>query len=515
MQYIMGIDIGSTSLKAAIYDSEGNLFSLGTCLNEVVYLDRDHPHWAFWDPERISAGLAIVIRKALAGIAGSQSISGIAVTGMGMDGLPADEAGSWLYPFISWQCRRTQPQYRQWKDEVGSEKIFYKSGKQMLPFDTIYRLMWMKDNHPDILAKADKWVLIESYVNFLLCGCNATDFSMASSTSLLEQENRKWSKELLDIAGIDINLMPEIIPSGTIIGSITKSAATMTGLAEGTPVVMGGHDYHCAALAAGAFVPGTVMDITGTWEMVLAASNRICITDEVFKSGFAVESHVARDTYGIMGSNVSGDMLEWFRACYGYEEKLASEQEGSNEWELLMKKAETAPCGSEGVCFLPHFCGSSCPQIDPDSLGAFIGLHKAAGKGHMLRAVIEGLDYQLRDMIEAMENALQLKVQRITAVGGATRNSFWMQNKADVTGITVEVPQIEEATCLGAAMLAGIGTGVYRDEKDAFGHVFKSGCSYRPDIDSNNKYNDFYSIYKCLYPSLKQINSMISHKFKI
>lgn len=515
MSYIMGIDLGSMSLKAVIYDLEGNLVSLGVCLNEVAFMDPEHPHWAFWDPDKIWSGVSAAIRQALSGIADSLLIKGIAVTGMGMDGLPVDKEGKWLYPFISWQCKRTQPQYRQWLENVGREKIFHKSGKQMLVFDTVYRLMWMKENHPDILARADKWLLIEDYINFMLCGCKATDFSMASSTSVFDQEKRNWSDELMRIAGIDTSLLPDIIPSGTMLGMVTNIAAADTGLAEGTPVVMGGHDYHCAALASGAFIPGTVMDITGTWEMVLAASERICMSDEIFNAGLTFESHVAKNTYSIMGSNVSGDMLEWFRTNYGHEEKLLSEQKGLDEWELLMEKAETAPCGSGGVFFLPHFCGSSCPEIDSTSLGAFIGLDKTTGKDDMLRALIEGLNYQLREMIEALERGLRQKVQRIVAVGGAARNTFWMKNKADVTGIIVEVPRMEEVTSLGAAMLAGIGTGIYRDEMDAFRHIFKKGYCYSPDILTYKKYDEYFSIYKSLYPSLKHINGDIFQKFKI
>ena len=179
-----------------------------------------------------------------------------------------------------------------------------------------------------------------------------------------------------------------------------------------------------------------------------------------------------------------------------------------------MEKAAQAPCGSNGVFFLPHLAGAGTPAIDSRSLGAFIGLSTAADKGCMLRAIIEGLDYQFKDILLSFERALPGGVQKIVAVGGAVRNQFWMQNKADVTGKVIEVPALEEATTLGAALLAGIGLGLYRDEHDAFQQTYQEGRIYEPDPKRQNEYEDYYRIFKKLQPSLKEINHDVFDRFK-
>jgi xylulokinase len=179
-----------------------------------------------------------------------------------------------------------------------------------------------------------------------------------------------------------------------------------------------------------------------------------------------------------------------------------------------MEKAAKAPCGSNGVFFLPHLAGAGTPDIDSRSLGGFIGLSTTTDKGCMLRAIIEGLDYQFKDILFSFERALAGNIQKIIAVGGAVRNQLWMQNKADVTGKVIEVPALEEATTLGAALLAGIGLGLYKDEQDAFQQTYKEGRIFEPHPDRQKEYEDYYQIFKKLYPSLKEVNHDIFNRFK-
>jgi xylulokinase len=207
-------------------------------------------------------------------------------------------------------------------------------------------------------------------------------------------------------------------------------------------------------------------------------------------------------------------MLEWFRDNYGLEQIEIPKRAGKQDWESLMETAAKAPCGSNGVFFLPHLAGAGTPDIDSRSLGAFIGLSPTTDKGCMLRSIIEGLDYQFKDILFSFERALPGDIQKIIAVGGAVRNQMWMQNKADVTGKIIEVPKLEEATTLGAAMLAGIGIGLYKDERDAFLQTYKKGRIYEPDPDCQKEYDEYYRIFKMLYPSLKEVNHKIFNRFR-
>jgi len=509
MDLLMGIDLGSTSLKAIVYDLDGNVVSQGSRPTEVSRPDPDHPDWAVWEPDHIAGGTLDAIRDAVAGLDDPRQIRGMAVTGMGMDGLPVDEAGQWLYPMISWHDGRTGPQYDWWIENVTAEKTFSIGGNPVWPINSALRIRWVAENEPDALARAAKWLLIEDFVNLTLCGRMATDYSMASCMMLFDQRTRDWSDEMLGLAGIDRRLMPEALPSATPLGNITPEVVQRTGLAEGTPVILGGHDHICGSLPVGAFRPGLVLDITGTWEAVQAPVSEAVLDDRLRQMGITVQAHVARDRYAVWGGNPAGGMLEWFRGEFGHEARQKAEAEGTQDWDHLIAAAAATPPGARGVMFLPHMSGSSCPIVDGNSRGAFVGLTNRATAGDLLRAVIEGLDYQFLEVVEAMETALATKIDRFVAVGGAVRNEFWMQNKADVTGRPVEVPAIEEATPLGAAILAGIGVGLYADEEDALGRVYRPGGTFEPDEKLHEQYAEWFGVYRELYPALKGVHGQM------
>jgi len=344
----------------------------------------------------------------------------------------------------------------------------------------------------------------------MLCGQEATDYSMASCTLLFDQKTRAWSKEILGLSGIDGKLLCDPKPSGTLLGKVSPEAAKATGLREGTPVVLGGHDYLCGALPVGAFAPGVLLDVSGTWEVVQATLPRPVLTPELQRIGATVECHVARDRYSAMGAAVSADMLEWYRKEYGFEAKARAVERGCADWDTLMEEAAASPPGSRGVLFLPHMAGSGCPVVDTRSLGGFVGLSSTTSRGDILRALIEGLDYQLLDIIGQMQAAVGFDAEKLVVVGGAARNPFWMQNKADVIGKRIEVPEVEDATPLGAAMLAGIGVGIYRDERDAYECVRRGGPTYEPDLRVTERYAKWFEMYKMVYPALKPVSHAIS-----
>jgi xylulokinase len=513
--YLAGIDLGSTSLKCVIYDLAGNVVANGTRPTEQFHPNSDHPEWTVWQPEQIWGGAAAAMKEAVAQLDDPRDIKGVAVTGMGMDGLPVDEQGNWLYPSISWHDPRTEPQLQWWQNHIGAQVTFGTGGNTLWPFSTALRLLWMAEHEPGILARTDKWLLIEDFLNFMLCGRKATDYSMASCTLLFDQRTRDWSDDILSRSGIKRRLMCDAFPSGTYLGEVSASAAEATGLAEGTPVVLGGHDYLCGALPVGAFKPGVVLDVTGTWEIVLASIPEPILTPEVQKLGVTVETHVAKDIYTVWGGAVASDMLEWYRKEYGYEAQQRAEVAGGVDWDYLMAEAAGSPPGARGAMFLPHMSAAGCPVVDSRSMGAFVGLSSFVQSGDMLRAIIEGLDYQVLDIVTALKAGLGISPDRLVAVGGATRNHFWMQNKADVVGLPIEVPEVEEATPLGAAILAGIGVGLYRAEQDAFERIYKPGITYQPDPRLAPNYAEWYQIYKQLYPILAPVSHQLYEQFRV
>ena len=516
MDYLAGIDLGSTSLKCMIYDLSGNVVASGSRPTERYNPYPDHPEWTVWQPEQIWGGTASAMREAVSKLDDPRHIKAVAVTGMGMDGVPIDEQGNCLYPFISWHDPRTEAQLQWWEKNIGADNTFRIGGNTLWRFNTALRLLWMAEHEPGILARADKWLLIEDFLNFMLCRRRATDYTMASCTLLFDQRKRDWSGEILSQTGIEHRLLCDAYPSGTPLGEVTKEASEATGLPVGTPVVLGGHDYLCGALPVGAFSPGVVLDVTGTWEIVLTTIPEPVLTPEVQRLGVTVETHVARDTYAVWGGAVASDMLEWYRKEYGLvSQKQAKNEVGRVDWESLMEEASTSPAGARGVMFLPHMSAAGCPVVDTRSMGAFVGLSNFVQRGDMLRAIIEGLDYQVLDIVAALKSSLAINPGKLIAVGGATRNHFWMQNKADVLGLPIEVPEVEEATPLGAAILAGIGIGLYRDEQDAFEQVYKPGKTYQPDTQLAAKYGEWYQIYKQLYPALKPVSHQLYDQFRV
>ncbi len=505
MPCLAGIDLGSTSLKAVIYDLDGRALAQASRPTELSHPYPDHPDWAIWQPEQIWGGVAECLREATAKIGDPGEIKGVAVTGMGMDGVPIGRDGKWLYPFISWHCPRTAPQQQWWLEHVGAQKQFAIGGNPIWAFNTALRLLWMREHEPEILRQTEKWLLIEDFVNFMLCGEKATDYSMASSTLLFDQSRRAYSDELLKISGIDPALLATPKPSGSVLGTVHAAAAAATGLKAGTPEVLGGHDMLCGALPAGAFRPGVVLNIVGTWEMILTTLERPVLTPEAGGTGWWIDSHVARDRFAAIGCVVAGDMLEWFRKQFGFEAAQRAKADGGTDWDYLMAQAREAPPGAGGVMFLPHFSGSTIPVVDPQSRGAFIGLRNLTGKGHLLRAMVEGLNYQFLQMLDGLQTSLGVMPDRFVAVGGGAQNTFWTQNKADMVGKPFEIPEIEEATSLGAAILAGIGVGLYRDEQDAFARVYRAGRILEPDTKLTVLYAEQFRVFQKIYPALKGI----------
>jgi len=513
MSYLMAIDLGSTSLKAVVYDLDGNLVASASRPTERVTPD-GHPEWAIWEPDQIWQGAAAASKEAASKLGDPSRIKGVAVTGMGMDGVPIDKDGKHLYPFISWHDPRTEPQAKWWRDNIGAERTFEIAGLPVWAMTAAMRILWMKENEPDIMARAVKWLLIEDFLNHKLCGEIATDYSMASCMLLFDQTKLEWSDELLKASGIDKGLMPEPHPSGTVLGEISKGAAELTGLPAGTTVVLGGHDHICGSIPVGAYKPGTLLDIIGTWESVQAAVPRPVLTPGVREAAVCMQAHVVKGMHAAWGGAVAGGSLEWYREQYGFEAEQKAKETGGVAWDHLMADvAETKP-GASGVMYLPHMSGAACPINDDRSLGAFVGISDSTTKGDMLRAIIEGLNYQFLDIIRSLESGLDCRFDKIAVVGGVARNEFWIQNKVDIIGSPVEVSEVEEATPLGCAVLAGLGLGLYKDIDEAYERIKRPGRTVEPSEGAPAEYAEYFKIYKDLYPALKPVSHRIFDAFK-
>ncbi|MDR0448280.1 MAG: FGGY-family carbohydrate kinase [Treponema sp.] len=505
MDLLMGIDLGSTSIKAVIYDLSGKPVSEASTKLETTKDDPAHPAWCVWKYDDIWNSVKTVISQSVKKIPQEGKLRAMAVTGFGMDGLPLDKDGRELYDLISWHCPRTVPQFEETQKIISPKEMFVETGFRPMVINSIYRIMWMQQNKPEIIEKASKWLLIEDYVNFKLSGEMVTDFSMASNFSAMKQQTHTWSERIISALKLPGHIFPAPTQSGTVLGKVLPKVCNETGLSGDELVVLGGHDYIVAALAAGILSGNDLMDINGTWEMLVKGltSGDIPYTDNYFY----VQSHVARNLWCSVSSTVSGSMMEWLKDNYG-------KPNDDKVWDTLMAEAESTVPGSHGCTFLPHFSGSNTPILEATSLGAYIGMNNLVTRADIIRATVEGLTYKNREMLEAMTANSDEKLAVIKATGGATKNRFWMQAKADILGVTVETPDLYEATPLGAAMLAGIGADLYKDEVEAVKAVYKSGASYEPNMKNHELYSDYYkNIYLKIQGSLKDVNREIFDRF--
>lgn len=515
MDYLLGIDVGSTSMKAAIYDLDGNVVSQASRPSKSVSNDPEHPNWQVYIPDDVWNGVAAAIKDAVQGIESADLIRAATVTGLGADAVPLDENGKPVYPFINWLCTRTATQFDWWLETVGLEKTFQTSGWQPFVWSTVLRFIWLQENEPDLAQRVHKWLIVEDYVNYKLTGKYSTDYTDASPTLLFDQRTLTWSDELLQLAGVDKDLLPTPQPSGSFVGEVNDKAANETGLLPGTPIFQGGHDYLIGALSAGAIQPGVFLDVTGTWELVITPIASPQWKPDIREMGLTIEAHSVQGLYSLWGGGTAANMLEWYKDQIGIEARQLAEQGQGNVWNYLMDEARSASPGAGGIFFLPHFNGTACPNLDPNSLGAFLGLNDTTSRGDLVRAVIEGLDYAFLDMLLAVERGAGERAEKITAIGGAVRNDFWMQNKADVCGRVIEAPEIEEATALGAAMLAGTGLGLYKDIQEAASRVYKPGKVFEPNPKLTSLYSEFFEIYKEIYPALRPVNKRIYDRFRV
>lgn len=513
MKYLLGIDIGTTNLKANLYDLKGNRIGGASCRIRVHYSKPGNQEWSAYNPDELWNQITSVIQEAIGGIANPKMIEGIGITGMGEPGIPIDASGEWLYPAITWFDSRTKSQAQWWADNFDLYRLFKITGQPLHPMYSINRIMWLKENELFLYRKMRKWLNLEDYVIYKLTGNFATDFSIASRTMGFDVKKQCWSEEVFQAVNIDIEIMSSVYASGTVVGKVSKKVANVSGLAEGTPVVTGGYDHGCAALAVKVFEEGSLLDSTGTSEAILTVLDTPILSKKIYDAGLTVYPHSAKGKFQVLGSILfSGRTLDWYIEQFGYKEKMSSQKEANSVYSMLLNKAESVDIGSSGLFWLPHLGGT---LADPTSRGALIGITSSHRKEHILRAIIEGLCYELRATIEDYEELFGLEIDRVVAVGGATKSDFWLQTKTDITGRTIERPAIVEAASLGAAVLAGIGVGIYEDYNDATNN-YRIEKKFTPIPQHFRKYELYYrNIYTKMRYTLPDLNDRINKEFSI
>lgn len=495
---LLGIDIGTTNWKAAIFDESGHLLAI-SATKTITHFDKNN--WATYDPNEMWSSIATVIRQVSSKIDKPENIAAVSVTSMAESIVPLDKSGNPTFPIIAWFDRRSLSQSQFLGQKIGKERIFEITGNDNNPIFSLSKILWIRDNDPLAFHQAKKWLCVTDYIYYKLTKKFATDYTIASRTLLLDINRKTWSEELLDIAELPKDFLPPIYPSGTVIGGISREAAEQTGLKKGIAVVVGGQDHPCGLLGSGTLIGRMILDSSGTAESFIAISEKNAISPKKF-SGLRYSRYLDPQFLlawgGIMASGLS---VDWAIEKLFNSDKL-------NYIKIIKKLEKTVP-GSNGLLYFPHLRGSGAPYWDSKSRGAFIGLKDIHTREDMLRAVIEGLCFEARTILELIKNNLGYQFDAINTIGGGARNHFWQQTKADIIGMQVEVPEVEEAAAKGACLLAGIGIGVYKNMLDVSSKTYSIKNKFIPNCKNKKVYDELYKIYKQLYKKLSPINNKL------
>ncbi len=493
---LLGLDLGTTNCKALASSPDGEAIASASVPTPVHSPSRDSS-----SPEYDADGLwnvsARLIQRIVDQLHPDQHIAGLAVASMGESGVLLDSTGRPLFPVLTWHDRRTLQWKEWWSARLSATDLYRITG---LPPDHIYsanKILWYRQEYPQAFAHAQTWLCLADWITFCLTGERTTSLSMASRTMLFDVSARAWSQDLMHLADIQASLMPPALPSGQLVGKVTASAARITGLREGTPVVIGGHDHICAALAAGVVGPGPVLDSAGTAEAILFPLDAPILDGAAAAAGVCCGCHTVRDRYYMVGGVMSGAVTSWLG-------QVLAGDASAEALARLMEEAMSAPPLANGVCFLPYLGGSGPPDRDPDAWGAWLGLRLSHNRADLMRAAMEGLGFAVRHLLEGLQQVTGAPATELRAVGGGSRNPWWQSLKADVLGLPVQVPAVTDVTAQGAALLAGIGVGIYSDAAEASARAYHLARHYEPDPGRHAAYDAAYhAVFLKLYPTLK------------
>ena len=487
--FFLGIDTSTTSSKALLIDERGEVIAVASSPHT---LQTPKPLWSEQDPLEWWGAASASIRSVLekAGIDGKR-IAAIGLTGQ-MHGLVLlDEAGNVLRPAILWNDQRTKSQCEAIHQRIGKEKFIQITGNVALPGFTAPKILWVKENEPDVYAKAKHVLLPKDYIRYRLTGEYAMDKADGAGTVLFDLKSRNWSSEVLDTLEIDPAWMPRTFEGPEFTGHVTAKAASATGLRVRTPVAAGGGDQAAQAVGVGAVEPGIVALTVGTSGVVFATTPSALIEPEGRLHAFC---HALPDRWHFMGVMLSAaGSLQWYR------DTLAPHI----SFDDLLKEAESVSAGSEGLQFLPYLSGERTPHPDPSARGAFIGLTLRHSRAHMTRAVLEGVAFGLKDSFRLIQNAGLGAITQVRASGGGTKGALWRQILASVLEAELVTVNTTEGAAYGAALLAGVGARAWTDVESACKTVIELTGSTMPDAAQVEAYRRAYPLYRELYPALK------------
>jgi xylulokinase len=488
-RYFLGIDVSTTGSKALLIDDRGAVAGVAVSPHT---LQTPKPLWSEQDPEEWWRATAESIRKVMQETgATAKQIAAVGMTGQ-MHGLVLlDGNGKVLRPAILWNDQRTGAQCDEIRKIIGRSKFIRITGNDALTGFTAPKILWVKENEPDVYRQAKHILLPKDYIRYKLTGGYAMDKADGAGTVLFDLKIRNWSPEVVQALGIPMEWLPPTFEGPESTGTVTADAAAATGLPAGIPVSAGGGDQAAQAVGVGAVETGIIALTLGTSGVVFATTPSAAVEPEGRLHAFC---HAVPGMWHFMGVMLSAaGSLQWYR------DTLAP----GTEFNDLLKEAEPVPAGSEGLQFLPYLSGERTPYPDPLARGGWIGLTVRHGRGHITRAVLEGVAYGLKDSYQLIRDSGAGAIRQVRASGGGVKGALWRQILASVLETELVTVNTTEGAAYGAALLAGVGVGAWKDVPAACREVVKITGTTQPDPKQAEIYRKGHALYQGLYPALK------------
>lgn len=491
---LLGIDVGTGGTRAVVIDERGRVLALATA--EHTAFASPQTGWAEQDARDWWRATQQAVRAVLSQGSNAEEIASIGLSGQMHGATLLDVRGEVLRPAIIWCDGRTSEQCKTITQRIGAERLIELVANPALAGFTLPKILWVREHEPDIWREVRSVLLPKDYVRLKLTGELATDVADASGTLLFDVINRKWSQEMLAAFELDEGILPAVWESPEVCGRVSQAAAAATGLREGTPVVAGAGDQAAGAVGMGIVQSGVVSATIGTSGVVFAATDRPAFDKHGRVHTFC---HAIPNRWHVMGvTQAAGLSLRWFRDTFGAG---PADQFSGDPYELLCAEAATAPAGADGVMWTPYLMGERTPHLDPQARAALVGLTASHTRAHIVRAILEGVAFSLRDTLTIFAE-MNVPVETIRLGGGGARSLLWRQIQADIYGRGVQMLEAEQGAAYGTALLAGVGSHVWPSVDQACAAVVRVASRIEPDKKAvalmNARYEKFRKIYRAL-----------------
>ena len=488
---LLGLDLGTTSARAVLVARDGRI--LATHAAEYP-MDTPRPGWAEQDPDAWERAAFEALGACVRAAPDPSAIQGIGLTGQMHGATLLDERDRSIRPAILWCDQRTGAQRQAIERQIGLAEVIARTANPPLEGFTAPKLLWVREHEPESYARIRRVLLPKDFIRLRLTDEVATDVADASGTALFDVANRAWSEAMARDLSVPLEWLPRAVESSEPAGALTAAAAEALGLPAGLPVAAGAGDQAAGGVAAGIVAEGDVLVTIGSSGVVFVASDRPRIDPAGRVHTFC---HASPGTWHVMGvTQGAGISLRWIRDTLG-----ARDADGGDPYDALTREASSSPAGSRGLVWLPYLQGERTPHLDPNARGVLFGLTTAHGRGDVVRAVLEGVAFSLRDGLEIIQE-LGLPARRVKIAGGGARSPLWRQIVADVLGLPISLEPEDRGPAFGAALLGGVAVGVYDSVAEACAVTASQTQEVAPRADAQGVYQATYCLYQELYPAL-------------